>query len=318
MTAIAANILELVGKTELVRLNRITAGCVAQVIAKLECRNPSGSVKDRIALSMLRAAEAERKLLPGMIVVEPTSGNTGIALAMTCAVKGYKLILTMPDTMSIERRRLLSAYGAEVVLTPGEEGMEGAIAEAHRIAKRSKNAWIPQQFTNPANPAIHALTTAEEIWKDTDGRVDIFVAGVGTGGTLTGVAETLKRRKKSVQVVAVEPATSAVLSGQAAGSHDIQGIGAGFVPDVLNRKLIDEIVPIRQEDAAAMSCLAAEQEGLLVGISSGAALRAAIEIAQRPENEGKMLVVLLADGGERYLSTSLFQSEKQFSAHDRD
>lgn len=306
MKRIAANVLDLIGKTELVRLNRITEGCPAEVLAKLESRNPSGSVKDRIALSMLRAAETHRKLRPGMVVIEPTSGNTGISLAMACAVMGYRLILTMPESMSSERRTLLAAYGAEVVLTPGDQGMEGAISEAHRLARKLKNAWIPQQFTNPANPGVHALTTAEEIWCDTDGAVDIVVAGVGTGGTISGVAHTLKHRKPSVQIVAVEPRNSAVLSGEPAGQHKIQGIGAGFVPDVLDRETIDEVIAVDEEDAIEMSRRLAKEEGLLLGISSGAAAHAAITVASRSRNSGKTIVVLLADGGERYLSTSLF------------
>lgn len=307
MLNIARNAIELVGRTELVRLNRITEGTGATVLAKMESQNPGGSVKDRIGVSMIEDAERRRLIKPGRtVIVEPTSGNTGIALAFVCAVKGYRLVLTMPDSMSLERRPLLEAYGAELVLTPGEERMAGAIKAAEKIASKLKDAWIPQQFKNEANPEIHRSTTAQEIWRDTDHSVDVFVAGVGTGGTITGVGETLKELKPSVKIIAVEPAQSAVLSGGKPGQHGIQGIGAGFVPDVLNRKVIDEIVPITDAAAVQMARRIIREEGLLVGISSGAAACAAIEIAKRPDYQGKVIVVLFPDTGERYLSTGLF------------
>ena len=307
MPNIARNAIELVGRTELVRLNRITEGAVATVLAKMESQNPGGSVKDRIGVSMIEDAERRGLIRPGRtVIVEPTSGNTGIALALVCAVKGYRLILTMPDNMSLERRPLLEAYGAQLVLTPGEERMAGAIKAAEKIAGKLKDAWIPQQFKNEANPEIHRSTTAHEIWRDTDHSVDVFVAGVGTGGTITGVGETLKELKPTVKIIAVEPADSAVLSGGKPGQHGIQGIGAGFVPDVLNRKVIDEIVPITDAAAIHMARRIMREEGLLVGISSGAAACAAIEMAKRPESEGKLIVVLFPDTGERYLSTGLF------------
>jgi len=299
------NVLEVVGRTPLVRLNRFATDSYADVVAKLESRNPCGSVKDRIAIAMVEDSERKGVLKDGAVIVEPTSGNTGIGLAMVCAVKGYRLILTMPESMSVERRKLLKALGAEIVLTPASEGMAGAVKKAEEIAKE-QNGVILQQFKNPANPEVHRRTTAEEIWDDTCGEVDIFVAGVGTGGTLTGVGEVLKSRKKSVMIVAVEPASSAVLSGGSAGRHKIQGIGAGFIPDVLNRSIIDEIITVKDEDAIKASRELMRKEGILVGISSGAAAFAALTLARREENRGKLLVVVLPDTGERYLSTELF------------
>ena len=307
MPNIAGNAIQLVGRTELVRLNRVTEGAVATIVAKMESQNPGGSVKDRIGVSMIEDAERRGVIKPGRtVIVEPTSGNTGIALAFVCAVKGYRLILTMPDTMSMERRTLLEAYGAELVLTPGEEQMAGAIKAAETIAEKLSDAWIPQQFKNEANPEIHRSTTAQEIWRDTEHSVDVFVAGIGTGGTITGVGETLKELKPTVKIIAVEPADSAVLSGGKPGQHGIQGIGAGFVPDVLNRQVIDEIVPVTDAAAMQMTRRIIREEGLLVGISSGAAACAAIDVAKRPDYEGKMIVVLFPDTGERYLSTVLF------------
>jgi cysteine synthase A len=304
---IARNAIELVGQTELVRLNRVTEGAFASVLAKMESQNPGGSVKDRIGVSMIEDAERRGVIKPGRtVIVEPTSGNTGIALAFVCAVKGYRLILTMPDNMSLERRPLLEAYGAELILTPGEERMAGAIKAAEKIAEKLNDAWIPQQFKNAANPEIHRSTTAQEIWRDTNQSVDVFVAGVGTGGTITGVGETLKQLKPTVRIIAVEPADSAVLSGGKAGQHAIQGIGAGFVPDVLNRQIIDEVIPVTDAAAMQMARRIIREEGVLVGISSGAAACAAIEIAKRPEYRGKVIVVLFPDTGERYLSTGLF------------
>jgi cysteine synthase A len=304
---IANDVTELVGNTPLVRLNRIARNTQAEIIAKVEYFNPANSVKDRIGVAMIDAAEKAGIIHPGRtILVEPTSGNTGIALAMAGAAKGYHIILTMPDTMSKERRILLRAYGAELVLTPGTEGMAGAIRKAQEIAETNENAFIPQQFENPANPEIHRRTTAEEIWRDTEGKVDIFVAGVGTGGTITGVGEVLKSRKPSMKVVAVEPDTSPVLSGGQKGLHSIQGIGAGFVPEVLNTRVYDEVIRVKNVDAFSMSRSLATDEGLLVGISAGAATWAAVQLANRPENAGKMIVVLLPDSGERYLSTALF------------
>lgn len=307
LARIASDITCLMGNTPLVRLNRITEGIDATVLAKLEFFNPAASVKDRIGVSMIEAAEGEGKITPGeTVVIEPTSGNTGVALAFVCAAKGYRLILTMPDTMTIERRRLLTAYGAEVVLTAGEDGMKGAVAKAEELVASTPNAFMPQQFNNPANPEIHRETTALEIWRDTDGELDIFVAGVGTGGTITGVAQALKPKLPHLQCIAVEPAASPVLSGGQAGPHKIQGIGAGFVPDVLELPLVDEIFPVSNEEAAAMTRRLTREEGILCGISSGAAAHAAIEVARRPESAGKTIVVVLPDTGERYLSTDLF------------
>ncbi|MCX7671296.1 MAG: cysteine synthase A [Anaerolineae bacterium] len=306
MSRIAHNIAELIGNTPLVRLNRVTDGAPAEVLAKLEFQNPGGSVKDRIALSMIEAAEAAGRLGPDTIILEPTSGNTGIGLAMVAAAKGYKCTLVMPETMSIERRKLLRAYGAELILTPGAEGMRGAIRVATEMAAADPRYFIPQQFENPANPAIHRRTTAEEIWRDTDGRLDIFVSGVGTGGTLTGVGEVLKPRLPHLKIVAVEPAASPVLSGGKPGPHKIQGIGAGFVPAILRTELIDEIIQVTNEEAFAMARRVPVEEGILVGISSGAAIHAAVQVAKRPENAGKRIVVVVPSNGERYLSTALF------------
>ncbi len=303
---IAENVTDLVGNTPLVRLHRLTAGCDADVVAKLEYYNPAGSVKDRIGLAMIDAAERAGLIDENTIIVEPTSGNTGIALAFVCAARGYHCVLTMPDTMSVERRVLLRAYGAELILTPGSEGMNGAIQKATELAESDDRYFMPQQFKNPANPQIHRETTAEEIWRDTDGEVDIVVAGVGTGGTITGIGEVLKGRKPSVQIIAVEPAGSPVLSGGEKGPHPIQGIGAGFVPDVLNTDIYDEVIEVEAEDAFDTSRRMATEEGLLVGISSGAATWAALQVAARPENAGKLIVVIIPSNGERYLSTPLF------------
>jgi cysteine synthase A len=303
---IANDITRLIGNTPLVRLNRLTEGAAATVAAKLESANPAHSVKDRIGLAMIEAAEQAGKIGPDTIIVEPTSGNTGIALAMVCAARGYRCVLTMPETMSLERRMLLRAYGAELKLTPGSEGMAGAIKKAEELAASDPRYFMPQQFKNPANPAIHRATTAEEIWRDTEGKVDILVAGVGTGGTITGVGEVLKARKASVQVIAVEPEASPVLSGGPKGPHPIQGIGAGFVPDILNTTVYDEVIRVANDDAFTTARRSAREEGLLVGISSGAALWAALEVAKRPENAGKLIVVVIPSYGERYLSTKLF------------
>jgi cysteine synthase A len=304
---IARDSTELIGNTPLVRLNRVTIGLEAEVVVKLESFNPIGSVKDRLGVAMIIDAESEGLINKDTVIIEPTSGNTGIGLAFVCAVRGYRLILTMPDTMSYERRQLLAVFGAELVLTPGAEGMSGAVRRAEELAAENPDCFMPHQFKNPANPEIHRLTTAEEIWRDTNGKVDILISGVGTGGTISGVAEVIKKRKPEFLAIAVEPANSPVLSGGKAGSHKIQGIGAGFVPDVLRTDLIDEVVKVSSEDAGMMARKLAREEGILAGISSGAATWAAIEVARRPENEGKLIVAILPDTGERYLSTWLFE-----------
>ncbi len=308
MVAIAENITWLVGRTPLVRMPRITAGLNAQVVAKLESFNPCASVKDRIGLAMIEAAERDGVLKPGVTLVEPTSGNTGIGLAFVAASRGYRLVLTMPETMSLERRRMLSALGAELILTPGKGGMGAAIDKARELAEQ-EGYLLLQQFANPANPEVHRRTTAEEIWNDTDGQVDVFISGVGTGGTITGVADVIKRRKPGFKAIAVEPVDSPVLSGGEPGPHKIQGIGAGFVPDVLQTELIDEVFQVSDEDAGAAARRVAKEEGILVGISAGAALHAALEVAKRPEHAGQLIVVLLPDTGERYLSTWLYDEE---------
>jgi len=310
MARIYEDITKTVGNTPLVRINRMTGESVAEVLAKLESFNPLSSVKDRIGVSMIEAAEREGILKKDTVIIEPTSGNTGIALAFVCAAKGYRLVLTMPETMSVERRTLLNLLGAELVLTPGTGGMPGAIRKAEELIKETPNSWMPQQFKNPANPEIHRKTTAEEIWNDTDGKVDIFIGGVGTGGTITGVAEVIKTRKPGFKAIAVEPTASPVLSGGKPSPHKIQGIGAGFIPDVLNTKLIDEIIQVTNEDAFATAQKLAREEGILCGISSGAALWAAVEVSKRPENRGKLIVVVLPDTGERYLSTPLAELNK--------
>ena len=304
---IAKDSTELIGNTPLVRLNRMTKEAKAEVVAKLESFNPIGNVKDRIGVSLIVDAEERGLISKDTVIVEPTSGNTGIALAFVCATRGYRLILTMPDTMSLERRQLLNIFGAELILTPGVEGMLGAVKKAEELVAQNPNYFMPQQFKNYANPEIHRLTTAEEIWRDTEGKVDILISSVGTGGTITGVAEVLKPRKPDFQAIAVEPADSPVLSGGKPGSHKIQGIGAGFVPDVLRMDLVDEVIRVTNEDAGIMARRLAKEEGILAGISSGAATWAALEVAKRAENEGKLIVVVLPDTGERYLSTWLFQ-----------
>jgi cysteine synthase A len=315
MAKIADTVVDLIGNTPLVRLHTLTKGCVAEVLAKLEYSNPGGSVKDRIGLSMVEAAEKQGLIKKDTVLIEPTSGNTGIALALVCASKHYPLILTMPETMSSERRKLLKVFGAQVVLTRGEDGMKGAIRKAEELAESNPNYLMLQQFNNPANPSVHRRTTAEEIWADTDGKVDILIAGVGTGGTITGIAEVIKPRKSSFRAIAVEPRDSPVLSGGRPGPHKIQGIGAGFVPRVLRAELIDEVIQVGHQEAGEMSRRAAKEEGLAVGISSGAALVAALQVARRPENRGKQIVVIIPSNAERYLSTWLFQDLEAEDTH---
>ena len=310
MAKIANFISELIGHTPLLRLNRITEGCKGEVVAKLESFNPCGSIKDRIGYSMIEAAEKAKRIQKNTIILEPTSGNTGIALAFICAAKGYPLVLTMPDTMSAERIHLLRIFGAEVILTPGNEGMTGAVKVAEEMVSKDSRYFIPQQFKNPSNPEIHRKTTALEIWEDTDGQVDVLVAGVGTGGTITGISEVLKKRKPEFKTIAVEPENSPVLSGGRPGPHKIQGIGAGFIPEVLRMDLVDEVVEVSNENAVLLARRLAKEEGILAGISSGAAVWAAIEVAKRQESEGKMIVVILPDTGERYISTWLFNGMK--------
>ena len=307
MSKVYGDITQTVGNTPLVRLNRVTAGLGAEVVAKLESFNPLSSVKDRIGVSMIDAAEREGKIQKDTTIIEPTSGNTGIGLAFVCAARGYRLVLTMPETMTVERRNLLKAFGADLVLTPESEGMSGAVRKAEELVRETPNSFMPQQFKNPANPRIHRETTAKEIWNDTDGQVDIVVAGVGTGGTITGLAEALKPRKPGLKAIAVEPIGSPVLSGGKPGPHKIQGIGAGFVPDVLRLELVDEVIQVTEEDAVATARRLVREEGIFAGISSGAAAAAALQVAARPENAGKLIVVVLPDTGERYLSTDLFE-----------